>query len=116
MPDRDGYPTDRELEVIQIWDLLPDPKLPQSADSQRRRALIELLDFVRDCWHWPDWGFRTGTRKLYLSTGGWSGNESIITALQGNVLFWSRYWYSHKRGGHYKFELPRAVLTTLQNP
>jgi len=41
---------------------------------------------------------------LELATGGWSGNESIIAALQENLMFWGMYWMESKRGGYYRFE------------
>ena len=42
-------------------------------------------------------------RYLHLSTGGWSENESIISDLQNNYLFWTMHWVSSRRGGHYLF-------------
>jgi hypothetical protein len=43
---------------------------------------------------------------LELHTFGWSGNESIVDALDKNVLFWMTCWEQSNRGGHYKFEIP----------
>jgi hypothetical protein len=40
---------------------------------------------------------------MELKTGGWSGNEDIINALQQNVVFWTKYWRTSKRGGFYAF-------------
>jgi hypothetical protein len=47
-------------------------------------------------------------RKLELHTGGWSGNEEIISVLQ-NSMFWVMYWQKSERGGHYYFELPERA-------
>ena len=101
MPTNDGYPTDDELEKVKEWDGIGDPG--------------GLIDFLEEIWHWPDWAImkKNGHTRLlkkpcirfYLSTGGWSGNESIIQALQDN-FFWHIFWVSSRRGGHYEFEIP----------
>ena len=91
------YPRENELETIQKWDLLEKP-------------VTELLEYVRQLWEYDDRFILTGKRltgkrvlRLYLSTGGWSGNESIIGALQQNILFWSLCWVKSQSGGHYWF-------------
>lgn len=43
---------------------------------------------------------------VYIATGGWSGNEEIIGALQSNFLWWSMNWQSSMRGGAYTFSCP----------
>ena len=95
MPDKDGYPTEEELETIRKWDWI---------DGDIRK----LLDHVEECWWEPEWGFcLTGKRvlRLELHTGGWSGNEEIIGVLQ-DTMFWTLYWERSKRGGHYIFKIP----------
>ena len=42
-----------------------------------------------------------------MATGGWSGNESIISSLQDNIMFWSMYWESSHRGGLFIFRIPK---------
>lgn len=101
MPDQDGYPTDDELSKLEKWDGIKDP--------------FGLVKFLKEIWHWSDWGIteRKGKTefakkpclKLYLSTGGWSGNESIIKVLREN-WFWFMFWVCSRRGGHYEFEIP----------
>jgi len=98
--DTKDYPTDEELEAIRSWDITAQP-------------ITGLLDLIHQCWHWadgPGWhGYDlTGKKvlKLELSTGGWSGNEEIINALQENFMFWNLYWVSSHRGGHYYFRIP----------
>lgn len=100
--DRDGYPTDEALDIIREWTF-------QMSDR-------ELFDFIKSFWWMPEFGWKeceaidelTGDTNhcYYLSTGGWSGNESIIEAMQENKwMFWHLHWVQSRRGGHYIFEL-----------
>ncbi len=85
------YPTDDDLQRISGWSLT-DP--------------LGWIEFVCEVWHWPDWGIRRTQRRLYMSTGGWNGNEEIVAAMQGSLL-WRLGFVSHRRGGHYVFDLTR---------
>jgi hypothetical protein len=100
--DRDGYPDDQELDRIRAWPA-EDPH--------------GLLEFIRSLWRYPEFvrvsyphGLPAdlGRPRYHLSTGGWSGNESIIGALEANQVFWSMCWFSSQRGGHYEFDLPKV--------
>lgn len=94
--DGAGYPTEEELERIRKW--------PTASDAD----MVKLLEFIETtCWWEPGWGFRRRGRQYWLSTGGWSGNEEIIGAMQDNLLFWAFSWVSTRRGGHYRFHVPR---------
>lgn len=88
--DRDGYPTDATLDKIENWN----------------GDIYELFEFVEKCWMYPD-RFRIAGRDVECSTGGWSGNESIISALQKNYVVWGTCWMSSHRGGLHRFILPR---------
>jgi len=94
--DKYGHPTKKELETIRSWDLAKQP-------------VIDLLEHIRQCWNWADVGFYelSGKRvlKLELHTGGWSGNEDVIDALQETFAFWTLYWEKSTRGGHYYFRI-----------
>lgn len=94
--DKDGYPDEKELKIIRDWDLL-------------KSGVDGLLDFIEQIWWWPDWGFIRKGKKLELHTGGWSGNESIIAALESNLMFWILLWVKSERGGHYWFEIPDTL-------
>ena len=84
------YPTESVLKKIREWDIT-------------KSHVSELLEYVQGLWTYPD-RFVRKRHSLYLSTGGWSGNEDIIAALQDNYLFWALYWYRSQRGGHYWFD------------
>lgn len=97
--DEDGYPTQLALEKIANWHDSPD----------------ELLEFTKNIWWmksmlWHEkekphhWKQDKMLRVFSVSTGGWSGNEDIIRAMQKSDL-WSWIWYQSRRGGHYVFEI-----------
>lgn len=95
MPDKDGYPTEKELRRIREWNLT-------------KENVHGFLRYIEECWWNAEWGFcLTGKRVLTLDlhTGGWSGNEEIIEVLQSSH-FWLLYWRNSRRGGHYTFKIP----------
>jgi len=102
--DYDGYPTDTDIDVIQNWN-------PLEKDPHELMALVGRL------WYYADWGWSEEEvldDSVYghvinynISTAGWSGNESLIGAIKNNKhFFWSLYWESSRRGGHYVIQIP----------
>jgi hypothetical protein len=96
----DVYPTDEELRLISNWSV---------------KDITEWFAFVQSLWALTDWKIedvvddileRPVTRYT-ISTGGWSGNEELIGAMQRNWLLWSLTWVQSRRGGQYIFEDPR---------
>lgn len=90
--DEYGYPTEPTLQQIREW-------RPDGSDY------APLFEHVRQLWYPPDY-CRVVGRTYEISTGGGSGNEDLISALQDNRLCWTMTWVSSRRGGHYVFELP----------
>lgn len=86
------YPSEEQSETIKKWEI------------KSINDCVQLLEAIKPIWHFADCGYwrQTGD-KFELSTGGWSGNEEIISALQENVMFWLLFWQSSRRGGHYVF-------------
>lgn len=94
--DPDGYPTNSTLEMISNWKVMSN------------FAVKDLLSYVGDAWRygWPvRKGGRGRERWIYVATGGWSGNESLIGALQDNSAFWAFCWLESRRGGGFKFKV-----------
>jgi len=88
------YPSDEDLQKIETWD---------PADYHG------LMAYVHDKWQYADCGYWEQKDNVYkLHTAGWSGNESIIAAMERNIVFWMLYWFSSTRGGHYIFR-PSAI-------
>jgi hypothetical protein len=88
--DDNGYPSDEELKAIEEYDL------PGGVEG--------LVDMIKDLWHY-ECGFVRKGKVLELHTGGWSGNEDIIDALERNMCFFMFYWQKSERGGHHYFEI-----------
>lgn len=99
--DAQGYPTEEWLEFLKTYK--PDKSLP-------------LLTFVNEVlpngWYFADFGFvlhrkYKGKQKLELHTGGWSGNEEVISAIKSNIWLtcFQMQYVMWRTGGHHYFEL-----------
>ena len=84
------YPSNETLDAVKAWNW---------------NDCTGLFEFVKQAWWMPDWGWREVDGELHVSTGGWSGNEDLIEAMQANVMVWSLCWVQSRRGGHYVFEI-----------
>ena len=84
----DGYPTEEQLDTITLWNFTD---------------FHGLMEYVHAIWWMPDWGWKQTGDEYHISTGGWSGNEEIIAAMQNNLVWWATFWQSAHRGGHYVF-------------
>ena len=104
--DSDGYPTEDALDRIGTW--------PAKDGWQR------LMAFVKDLWNYADIGFWTEEEtddefredkatRYRLATGGWSGNEEIVTALRCNTIFHMMHWWGSLRGGLHIYLVRREV-------
>jgi hypothetical protein len=107
--DEDGYPTERTLWALEKWPW-DDAK--------------GWFAFLRNVWHLADWGwheldepkelsnplFPEAVHRYHLSTAGWSGNESLIRAMEANDMLWATTWVQSRRGGHYIFEIAHGAL------
>lgn len=86
----DEYPTEEQLKQIETWPT---------------EDFHGLMAFIKPLWKYAEIGYWTQEGESYsLSTGGWSGNDELITALRANYLFWAFYWYQSTRGGQYIFK------------
>lgn len=99
----DDYPHDIELQRIGAW--------PYETPAD----LVALMDYVKKRWSYPQYWeeedvFDLSWQRQYtISTGGWSGNESLIAALRENLMFNVLAPWSWRRGGHYVYRIPLEV-------
>jgi hypothetical protein len=107
--DAEGYPTEETLTTIREW--------PTTTLSD----MVDCMDFAGRAWSYPDywhkdpdwhdperpvwWKPETEVRYVF-STGGWSGNESIIAAIEANMMVQMIGAWSWRRGGHYEYRFP----------
>lgn len=102
------YPSEAALERLRAW------TFKDWADIE------QALDFAASIWHWPDFASRElrpaeaevchaepGDRFIRFATGGWSGNEDIIGAMEQNFYIMSR-WRLSGNGGLHIFQYPEA--------
>ena len=99
--DDDGYPTEDTLKRIVAWEYTD---------------CIGLAEFIVSIWHYGEpWAQLSNKRKddlgydyreLRLATGGWSGNETLISALDDNRMFTMLCWYYSQRGGLHVYHIP----------
>lgn len=102
------YHTDKLLNQIATWDMHNIHQLVAN--------LVELWEYKKYTklnWTYenkrcydkkPTYERKHAILNLELHTGGWSGNEDIIQALQNNKLFWVN-WEMSRVGGHYYFKI-----------
>ncbi len=92
----DEYPTEKELQTIREWECL------------KYEDFVALAEYVVNLWHFDDWARLTGKKikTLRLATGGWSGNEDIVAALDKNPMFSMVCWEMSKRGGLHIYKIP----------
>ena len=78
MTDDSGYPDEEELERVKKWNV-------------NKANFDEFMEYIKSIWRWPEFVKKVENRYV-LVTGGWSGNESIISAMRMNCTFWLMYW------------------------
>lgn len=86
----EDYPTDEALEIIAEW---PYDKAK------------ELILALKEAWIYPDYFVEDEAVPgcYHVSTGGWSGHESMLGAMQENAMVWNQVWVANKVGGHFIF-------------
>lgn len=105
--DDDGYPTADALKLVEMW---------HWSDVEGWFKFIESIWYLKS-WGWNeedggkdeflDRELEPHIRRYHISTAGWSGNESVIRAMEKNDMLWFFTWVQSRRGGHYIFEWDR---------
>ena len=101
--DRDGYPTDETLDAITKWDvgdLTGLFRFLTAAWSEYGQYTDQLSDSEREVA-----GVEGEHQLVRLVTGGWSGNESLLAALEQNTVAYWMTWRLSALGGLHIFEV-----------
>jgi hypothetical protein len=85
----DNYPSAEELLKVREW--------PYTDTAG-------ALAFVASIWTYSNQTWREGD-MAHFATGGWSGNEDLIHAMQENAMLWALTWQSSERGGKHVFRV-----------
>ena len=87
--DKSGYPSEDSLE-----------KIEQMAYKSEEEVKA-VLDSIGEAWEYDDYFIKINDDLYRISTGGWSGNESLIVAFKRNLYqhIWTKIFMVD--GGHY---------------
>lgn len=100
--DEDGYPTELACDRIKYW---------------HWSDIRGWFKYIEGLWHlhsfgWSEdahakheWKDGETVHRYNISTAGWSGNETLISAMEENWMLWGITWVQSRRGGHYIFEI-----------
>lgn len=75
--DVHGYPSEETLKTIKDWDITDHATLPA---------------FIAKAWHWPDRACEVRPGLWVFATGGWSGNESLLSAMERSMAWYMLSW------------------------
>lgn len=103
--DDEGYPTSEALDYIKNWSVmigLYDDML-KNGQFFGKEKYDDLIAFVYEIW-WGNDLIRYEDGLLQLHTGGWSGNEEIISELKHTDM-WMHKFRCNQSGGHYYFKI-----------
>ena len=85
-----SYPTEEELEQVRTWDF---------HDVRYLFRFIELSEGMRHYGSFTRTTMPDGRERIRMATGGWSGNEDMLGALERNFIVHGSYWQLSARGG-----------------
>jgi hypothetical protein len=91
--DGDGYPTDDALKMLEDFEGSPADFIELADKMFSDYGSITLEDVTR---HGHDYV------QVTIVTGGWSGNEAVISVIE-NSMFHVAFWMLSQRGGRYVY-------------
>ncbi len=94
--DSHGYPTEEALEHLRRFTGTPAEYVAYAESLFVNGAGVEIEDLTG--------GWRTGMKRVSFVTGGWSGCESVISAIEGS-MFSFRFAREWKSGGYWAYEV-----------
>lgn len=93
--DEDGYPTEYAHRQLRLWN---------DDDPMGWFLFAQKIWYFKNFFHIEELADKW---VVHVSTAGWSGNEGLLNAMKQHEILWSSVWCSHRRGGHYTFEIDK---------
>lgn len=90
------YPTAKELLSI-------ESSAPQTIEEFYRLLSLCEKAYNTDYGLWEVKKLKNGKVKLWIATGGWSGNEDVVSAMKKNIYLLLG-WQLSERGGAERYE------------
>ena len=102
-------PEGSEERTLKASDVLLRDGIVKLTLIGNEKEIKKFIDYIYALTWTPSWCivFKKSVPDVWLMeyhTGGWSGNEQIVGAMQ-KTYFWVFYWQLSRRGGHYWFEI-----------
>jgi hypothetical protein len=101
--DGNGYPTEEALDFLRSFHGSAEDMVAYIR-SLMNNGSSTLEDFIDD--------YGRDEKRLTLVTGGWSGCEDVISALNG-TMFNIMFWESSHRGGKHTFTFSPQQLAMV---
>lgn len=95
--DADGYPTDTELEQVEQFNGTPRALVELATSLWNYHHAVKVSELVDT--------FGRTVKRVEMVTLGWSGNESVASALSRS-LFHYLWWESTHKGGLTVYQVP----------
>lgn len=96
-----GYPEENDIELLVNFYGTPLEFV------QELRSLLKATGYASSNVSRENGAFHTGW-LLKVATGGWSGCEEIMSAVQG-TMFHFLFWSEISRGGGFTYRIPYAL-------
>lgn len=101
--DAEDYPTEETLERIATWEIITNADCEAAMDFAGAAWKYDAWQKERN---WSDALWPNPQVRYVFSTCGWSGNESIVAAIEKNMILQMIGAWSWRRGGHYEYRFP----------
>lgn len=94
--DEDGYPTQEALDRLEHFTGSPKEFVEYATSIYSGYGAIAVED-VLNGWNYP-------VKEVTIVTGGWSGNEKVVSTIE-RTMFSFAYWQESHRGGLHKYQI-----------
>lgn len=112
--DEDGYPTEESLNHIAKFDILNGRAFLSFSERCFSKYYGSWKELKDSPYSNPEINCGKPFQALRIATGGWSGNESVVSAMESNPI-WGLLWKASFSGGLYILELREGFLDIVSD-